>query len=251
MEKSSGLNSFWSTLLAGSILIAGCFCLSNSKLDLRQAIKARDAIEREPLYLPDTKRVRLATFGFNTFASDLLWFTTINYFGKQHAAGKDFHWLNHMCTLVTDLDPQKDFAFEFCGTLLSWEAHDFQAAHEILSKAVAAQPLVWRFWYLRGFNSWYFRENNKDAAEDLTHASTLPEAPPFLASLGARLLLKERDPQTAARFLQDLIRHASNETQREALIQKLKELEAGKLHFKGKTARTGALSNEFKNSHGN
>ena len=197
--------------------------LAWSKAQLRQKKdEIRQETEETPLYLPDAKYIRLVTLGFDTFWSRILWFNTVNYFGKQFLADSDYRWLYHNCKLVTQLDERATHAFEFCGTLLSWMAREPERSNEILTHAIQAHPDAWRFRYLRGFNYWYFLSRRDLAKEDFRIGSTLPEAPPVLASLATRLMVAEDDPQTAIAFLVDLIENTKDEHVKQALGEKLK-----------------------------
>jgi tetratricopeptide (TPR) repeat protein len=194
---------------------------SKSELRLKKNQSQREEIE-VPLYLPDTKYVRLVTLGFDTFVSRILWFNTVNYFGKQYLSGNDYQWLYHNCKLVTELDENATHAFEFCGTLLSWMAQEPERSNEILTHAIQSHPETWRFRYLRGFNYWYFLSRKDLAKEDFKIASKLPNAPRILASLATRLMIAEDDPQTAIAFLRDLIENTRDENVKQALGEKLK-----------------------------
>lgn len=212
------------TIICLVILCGAVWGLASSKEKLRNFDKTNSELfsDAPPLYLPETKYVKLITLGFNNFASDILWFNTLNYFGKRYQAGRDYKWLANNCNLVTTLNPNAFDAIEFCASLLSWSAKEPETSNKILASAIKNHPQVWRFRYLRGFNYWYFLENREKAREDLLAASTLPDAPPFLASLASRLLASDQDPEVAVSFLQNVIRNTKDQTAKEALTEKLK-----------------------------
>ena len=205
------------------ILLLSIPAISVSKAKLRYE-KAAQTLARSapPIYLPDARYVKLITFGFNAFAGDILWFTTINYFGKHYEGDKDYRWFYQMCDLVTELDRNKKFTYEFCGTLLSWEAKNATLGNAIFSKAVNHYPNAWRFHYLRGFNYWYFLEDKQHAEEDLKTAAQFKEAPAFVGSIAARLIGNEKSMQTAIIFLSDLIRNTADPHAKQSLLEKLK-----------------------------
>jgi hypothetical protein len=206
-----------------------------------------------PLYLPESKYVKLVTLGFDNAASDLIWFQTINYFGKQYKANSDFKWLYLMCDLVSSLDARQKHVYEFCGTLLSWMAKQPELSNQILTKGIAAMPQWWRLYYLRSFNNWYFLENMEVAQADLSHASRLPEAPLFLTKIASRMMIAGNNPQLAVDYLRDLIRNTRDKNVASALTERLKlaeqalvEFQSGnKIEFTGKTAKTGVLKEQF------
>lgn len=193
------------------------------KPELRNAsLQTQNAYKHAPLYLPEARYVRLATLGFNGFASDLAWFSTINYFGKQVRGGHDYQWLYKMCDLVTELDPTKVVAFDFCANMLAWEAKRFDESLAILNKAIIHNPEDWKFWYIRGFTYWYFFNQQELARADLLHASRIPKAPAFLASLAARLIVATDTTDTAIAFLQDLIKNTEDKEAKAVLKDRLK-----------------------------
>lgn len=203
-----------------SVFVLAASLLVNAKHELRSRDKASE--EPPPLYLPEARYVKLVTFGFDNFAADVLWFNTINYFGKQYLENKDYRWFAHMCELVTTLDPQAIQQYEFCGTLLSWVVKDPKASNKLLSRAIQHHPAHWRFYYQRGFNYWYFLNNQEKAKQEFLRASQIPNAPDFLVSLASRLMVETESPGVAIAFLKDMLEHAKDKLVREALQDKLK-----------------------------
>ena len=213
------LRSPLNKILLFLIILFTSFVVNNLKSDLRADKEQKN---RPPLYLPEVKYVKLFTLGFNNFASDLLWFNTIDYFGKQFAAGRDYKWLSHMCELVTKLDEKSVSQFEFCGNLLAWMAKDARASNKLLTRAMSSHPNAWRFPYMRGFNNWYFLENHEKAREDMILATKKPDAPEFLTSLASRLISKTQDPKVAIEFLKRSLNRTSDENVKKAITEKLK-----------------------------
>lgn len=208
-------------------LLCTCFLgLTSFKQNLREIqLTLTSQIKEEPIYLPETKYVKMITLGFDNFLSDILWFNTLSYFGEHFAGDKDFRWFAHMCDLVTELDPQKITQFDFCSTLTSWIAKEPIKSTKLLSKAINHHPHYWRFYYLRGFTSWYFLHDKEKAKQDFAFAAKLPDSPrPFLASLASRLMVsEENDPDTAMFFLRDMIKNTKDETAKEALVDQYKK----------------------------
>lgn len=211
-----------SVAIAICILVLSCSAVYFSREELRSiaAIKVAHE-ERAPLYLPQAQYVELVTLGYNSFASKLLWFNTINYFGKQFASGQDYRWLGEMCELVTRLDPKATHTFEFCGTLLSWVAKKPDLSTKLLTLGIEANPDYWRFRYLRGFNYWYFLNRLDLAKEDFLTASKIPNAPTFLKTIAAQMIAKENGPTLARQFLEEFVSHTKDPAAKKALEKKL------------------------------
>ncbi len=177
--------------------------------------------EGVPLYLPSIRYVRMFTFGFERTTANILWFSTLNYFGKQLEQHAHMPWFGHMCDLVTELDPRSRQRFEFCSTLLSWVADEPRLSEKLLSRAIDADPEYWRYYYLRGFNRWYFLEDQSAASSDFITGAKKADAPSFMASLGSRLLVSRGDTGTAIRALKEMIDSSESEDARRALQERL------------------------------
>lgn len=59
----------------------------------------------ELLYFPKGDKLSLVSLGFDNAVSNVLWFNTVSYFGKHYREDQRYHWLSHMCNVITDLDP--------------------------------------------------------------------------------------------------------------------------------------------------
>ena len=186
----------------------------------RETLSIRDT---PPIYLPSAEYVKLVTLGFDNAVSDVLWFNTLNYVGKEFKSGKDYKWLYSMCNLVTKLNPKNKHPYEFCATLISWLAKKPRQSNQILTRAIETYPNNWRFYYLRGFNWWYFIENQEKAQRDFLTASKIKDAPVFLSSLSSRLISKNKSPEDAVKFLQSMIENSSDPIAVEALTDKFKQ----------------------------
>lgn len=176
--------------------------------------------DQTPLYLPKREAVKLITLGYEQFFSNILWFTTLNYFGSKIELNQKLPWFSHMCELVTDLDSKATHVFEFCSTLMSWITREPRRSTELLNKAIENDPEYWRYYYLRGFNYWYFLEELDNAANDFKTAATLENAPLFLSSLASRLLVS-KDEDSAIKFLMISIQNTKEEHAKKALQDKL------------------------------
>jgi hypothetical protein len=177
--------------------------------------------EREALYLPDNRALNLISFGYRNVLADVLWFNTVNYFGKHFRSDHRYTWLNHMCGLVTDLDRRQRHVYEFCSLMLAWEGGDPESAAKLLDKALVSESEYWRYYYLRGIIEAYFLKADERAQNDFRAGATKRGAPPFLARLAAKKLMDLNNPETAVSFLEELIAGASDPNQKQALIRQL------------------------------
>ena len=200
-------------------------CVSYQNLDAAGELGSggAQAQEREVLYLPNGAALELMSFGYRNVLANLLWFNTINYFGKHFRSDHSYTWLKHMCGLVSTLDPKAEHVYEFCGMMLAWEGADPQSAILLLNRAIAANPQSWRFYYLRGMNWALFFRDELRAQADFAQGAKQPAAPPFMARLAVKTLANLDRPETAVAFLKEMIGQASDLNQKAALTEHLRK----------------------------
>jgi tetratricopeptide (TPR) repeat protein len=178
--------------------------------------------DREVLYLPSEQGLQWISFGYKNALADLLWFSTVSYFGKHFGTDKKYIWLSHMCNLVLELDPQALPTAKFCSAMLSWEAGQAQESVRLLSKVIRKNPHSWELYSLRGFTNLLFLKDSKSAGEDFRSASKFVHAPILIKRLATRDLAID-DPDTAIEYISELIRTAGSEQERRVLHQRLQE----------------------------
>ena len=207
-------------IIISTITFWSHFELAKKPLVLLEAARK----ERETLYLPTGKGLKHFGFGYTNMLANLIWFNTINYFGKHHKTDQKYDWFFHMCKLTTSLDPHAPKVTEFCGNMLAWEVHTPEKSIEILSKTIKQRPEDWVLYYLRGSINMSFLDNIEDANKDYLKASNYPEAPALITRLAAKSLIELEKPQAAVDFLEDKIANSKDLETREAL--KIRLLEA-------------------------
>lgn len=183
------------------------------------------AVETEALLLPNGTALDFMSFGYRNVLSHVLWFNTINYFGKHYKLDRNYTWLYHMCDLVTTLNPQATHVYEFGSMMLAWEASLPEKSIALLDKAIRNDNRRWLYYYYRGFIKMFFLNDNRAAQDDFVLASKLPGAHPVVMRLAARSLATTDTPETAKSFLEDLLRTTEDGVAHAALEARLQELQ--------------------------
>ena len=214
-------------LLAVALLYSTAFATAASLKVPHSEASQQYASERELLYMPSGDALSVISVGYQAALSHLLWFQTVNYFGKHYASDKNYKWLAHMCDLVTTLSPVSPHVYQFCSNMLSWEADTPQQAVQVLDKAIKNIPDDWKFPYLRGVIQLYFLKNFEAARGDFVSAARLPDAHPIVKRLAAKTLAQAESPETALEFLEDMIQQEKDPIARKALEQRRDEIKAG------------------------
>jgi hypothetical protein len=141
----------------------------------------------EELYLPSGDGLSLFSLGFKNVMADVLWFRTINYFGREFAGDQDYRFLIHYVNLVVDLNPRMDFVYQFGSMMFAWELKDPKQSIALLTKGIYALPENWLLRYYRGFMYFYFFKDNDKAIEDFKIAALNINAHPMIARLAEKL----------------------------------------------------------------
>lgn len=158
--RTAGMAAAVAFLIAG---LGAAVTYSSRQLATTEEVTAA---EQEPVYLPDVRFLNLASLGYRNALADVLWFRTINYFGKHFRSDRLYPWLAQMCDLVTDLDPRSKHVYLFAGFLLPWEAQLPDAGVRMLEKGAAQFPDTWEMHYYLGFTLYFFKD---DVAGALPH----------------------------------------------------------------------------------
>jgi len=189
---------------------------------VRPVLDAGQQQQQEVLYLPSGKGLELLSFGYRALLADILWFRTVSYFGKHYRSDQHYRWLDHMCNLVTSLDGKAAHIYEFCSLMLAWEAGMPRESVALMDKAIQNDPDNWRYYYLRGMNYAFFLGDAGRARADFATGAGKPRAIALLARLAAKQLALD-DPQTALRFLENMVEQARDENQRAAMPEHYKK----------------------------
>lgn len=177
----------------------------------------------ELVYMPDARLLRPLLLGFDNVFADVLWFRTINYFGKHYVTDRSYPWLARMCDLVTDLDPRAEHVYRFAGVILPWEANEVDEGIRLLEKGIRAVPDSWMLHYHLGILRYFFKDEYGAAAEHLRRAAELPGAVPNVAHMAAVLHAQQHGPQTTLAFLREMHRQTESPQLREVIERSLHE----------------------------
>jgi tetratricopeptide (TPR) repeat protein len=209
--------------IAAVVAFAACVAAVGITLPWLQQRPELMAGDAEPVYLPKAEYLKLMSLGYDNVLADILWFRTINYFGKHYRSDRTYPWLAHMCDVVTDLDPRAEHVYRFAGMILPWEAGQAEAGIRLLEKGVRQFPDSWLMYYWIGFNYYYFEDDLGKAAEYLRRAAHLPGAHPNAARLAALLAAEHYGPETTLHFLAELKNEVDSKEMREVVDENIRQ----------------------------
>lgn len=178
----------------------------------------------EEQYIPSGKGLEIFSIGYLNALSDLLWFKTINYFGKHFRSEKNYQWLKSYLKLVIQLNPKASHVYEFGATMLAWEAEDPSGAIEILNSAITEFPNDWYFYHLRGFTKLYFLHDFHGAKEDYVLAASKPNVHSAIKELADKDFSNISEKFMAIGVLRTMIATSPDPTTKVILEKKLEDI---------------------------
>jgi tetratricopeptide (TPR) repeat protein len=185
----------------------------------------RPGEESDVVFLPiQEKMMRLFAPADPNFLADLLWLQTCYYFGARSLTSREYPYLFNMLDLITDLAPRWDEPFLFGAAILPTEGDALGDGLYMIDKGLVFHPDNWRLWFFKGFYFWNMLGDYEGASEALLKAAKQPDAPAYLGPLSATIASRSGQREFALRFIQEALQALDDETQREALLQKMREL---------------------------
>src|SRR3989475_12309250 len=189
----------------------------------------------DQLYLngPAMKRITLA---FNGVAADWYWLRSLQYVGRKIVNYEDTHVgnfsLNNLSSLdlrllpsllrmTTTLDPQFLEPYYYGAFILPDLNPD--EAISLLNHGIAANSDKWRLYQHLGYIYWQRGDYHK-ASEVYAAGSTIPDAPPWLLAMSARMKAEGGANQAAREMYTHLIEASDDPTVGEMVAKQLMRL---------------------------
>jgi len=161
--------------------------LAQRKID---AVKHK-AFYDELLYLPNEKLLNHFTAGMSSAIADVLWIRCIHYTAQHFKGDGKFTWLNHMCNMITRLDPHFAAVYRYGGIFLAALKADDDAGIDLLERGMVRNPDAWELPYEVAMTYLLNRGEQPDspihAARYLAMAVETGKAPAFVADVASSL----------------------------------------------------------------
>lgn len=190
--------------------------------------------EQSELFLPSPGAARLLALGFDGLVSDWFWIQAVQVVGAGDGY-RDSDKLGRLVDVVTSVNPWVGHPYRLAAVFLTQSPEQVREANRLLERGIAYHPTDWRNRFYLGFNHFFYLAEYDLAADAIESALPLrggparyggpdvPDPPPYLKLLAARLRAHAGDLDTAAAFLAALARNAPDEKARaqyeEALVQ--------------------------------
>jgi len=183
------------------------------------------------IYVPSGKYLKYATFGFPSLAADLVYLWAIQYYGTPEIEDR-FLYLDHIFSVISELDPRYVDPYEVGSLIASQEAQDIPLALKILDRGLEKNPDQWLFPFEAGHIAQMARDYDR-AGEYFKKTMSMPGAPDFVRRLYANSLYKTADYESAWRTWSEIYNSAADE--------RVKKIASNHLYQVKAAVDTGAL----------
>lgn len=181
-------------------------------------------VERAELRLPRPQVAKLLSLGFDPLLANYYWVQGLHLVGGS-SGSPDGKAVGGLIDLVTTLDPWVDHPYRFAAMWMIADVDEVKHANRLLRRGIAYHPTDWRNRFYLGYNQFYYLQDNAQAARDLEPAISMEGAPKYLGAFVTRLRAEGGDLESAAFFLQTLIRDTPDEFARAEYLKAYDEIE--------------------------
>lgn len=128
--------------------------------------------------------------------------------GGYKTVVKQYDWdsIGRSFVASQSLDPSFQQTYIIAQGWLPWKPAGMLAeTQEILKTAAMNRPWDWQPYHSLGFNNYYFMNRPGEAGKFFLEAAKVPNAPPFLTILGARLAQKGGETEAAIVMMKSML----------------------------------------------
>ena len=209
-------------VLASALLLLGLSARSPSR-----------SIQQETLALPRPAVLRGIFAGQQHLIADYYWLLTINRVGAATTA-EELRKVYPYADLVTDLDPDFEYAYRFAALTLPVQTADGQIANlpeaeKLLRKGLQRFPGNRKLLFQIAFNYMYYEGRYEEAADIFQQLAQDPTAPKWYGALATRLYAAGGDLDTSAYLTQQLLETCIDPELCENYERRLVEIEQERL----------------------
>ena len=207
-------------------LLAAALLSSRIVIDQERTLAMREYREsagnRSLLY--EISRYPAFSFGFRNFFADLSWLGAVQVAGTRKLTPNDYDRLVLMIQTVVHFDPKFKVPYLLGGVILGDSGPHVPEALKILNLGRANHPDDWRFPFYVGYLHYFSLGDPVEGGKALESAAKIDGSPQYLPLLAARMFSEGRKPETALRFLTEMMRQENDPARLEVLRRRIQEV---------------------------
>jgi hypothetical protein len=199
--------------------------LSSSLFGLRMGgiSPIREGVPEGNLLL-EVSRKPAFSFGFQNFLADLSWLRAVQVAGTRRMAKRDYDQLSLLIHTVNNFDPRFDVPYFLGGLMLGDSPDHVLPALRTLERGWKNHPENWHFPFYLGYLRYFSLGDPVEGGRMLETAARLPDSPPYLPLLAARMFAEGSQPETALAFLSAMVRQETDPARLTVLNRRIREV---------------------------
>jgi len=187
------------------------------------SLRRADVEKAEYTFVPSPSMMKIASLGYHTMMSDLMWIRTVlNFIPLMEAPTEEGHrWFRAMLATVSHLDPRWRTPYFYGGGMLRVMA-DIEGSDEVYSTGMEALPDDHFFPFSLAMNAYLYHQDVDLAVDYMAQASNLESAPQWYSSAAAAFIHEAGRRDASLRYLREQLAVATAEKERSYLLRKYK-----------------------------
>jgi len=179
-------------------------------------------IQASPLFNLPEHVTRVLALEFKGLMADYAVMEAGSIVGKKEKL-TDAEWkaVERVLGHAISLDPYFQQTYMLLQGTVPWHTDDHEMTIDLLEKSRDHRFWDWIPGFFIGFDYFYFLKDNLKASEALMAASSVKDAPPALATFGARLAQEVGKNDTAIAFLRMMLEKEKDQEKRDMLQERL------------------------------
>lgn len=190
--------------------------------------------EKQLLYLPNGKHLRLMSLGHRTVLADWLYIWAIQYYSDYERADR-YRYVEHLFgNVIAELDPNYVDAYWMGALILSVEAKDVDAAVRVLETGMERNPDQWVLPYLAAWECFHAKRY-PEAERYFRRAAAIPGAPDRVVRMRAGAAARAGEFDQALQLWSEIL----NDPESDEAERTIAERQVRSLRVKSDLARIG------------
>ena len=181
--------------------------------------------ERASAFMVSPELMKIGAGEFKGLMADYFLLKASTFLGGRYSTTeKDWQAVETLFSQSLALDP---YFFQTCYYIqatLPWEAKMPEKAVKLIEISKKHRRWDWNPGFFLGFDYFYFLKDNLTASKILMETSQMPDAPPLLGLLGARLAQKGGKTKTALIFLKAMYAKTEDKATRKEIKLRIEAL---------------------------
>jgi tetratricopeptide (TPR) repeat protein len=172
-------------------------------------------ITEEMMYFPSGKLTEIASVGFDSLASVMLWLRGIQYYGAHKKTDQYYFLAEHIFQTITDLDPNFISAYRFGAFVISQDMAQPAGGVELLRKGISHNHDSWELFFDLGFLYFVDIGDGAKAARYFNLASRFPDAPEVAKRFSAFAYKQSGNYALSRRLWEEIYESTTNQAMRD------------------------------------